>query len=168
MHRRMGRADTLGQLCACGRGATASRPFAAVCADHRAKSLTVQASVRPRTPRSGAPTQDRETESKGRPEAGWGHLFRVSGLSSQVPGSGVQVQVQVAGILPSVICHRFSPQLSPQRSPQLRPQFSPLSYFTPSNTVFNSASVSGRFQSRKRATSPSKDSLPGCWMASRS
>ena len=26
---------------------------------------------------------------------GWGHTFRVSGLGSRVPGSGVQVRVQV-------------------------------------------------------------------------
>jgi hypothetical protein len=32
--------------------------------------------------------------SKGNRMIGWGH-FRVSGLSSRVPGSGVQVRVQV-------------------------------------------------------------------------
>ena len=34
---------------------------------------------------------------------GWGHFFRVSGLSHQVPGSGIQVRVQV-----QEICHQSS------------------------------------------------------------
>ena len=34
---------------------------------------------------------------------GWGHFFRVSGLGHQVPGSGIQVRVQV-----QEICHPSS------------------------------------------------------------
>ena len=44
----------------------------------------------------------------------------------------------------------------------------PLIYFPASNTALSSASLSGRFQSIKRIISPSKDSFPGCWIASRS
>ena len=64
----------------------------------------------------------KDIHSKGdrKPDDWLGHLFRVSGLSSQVPGSGVQVQVRVrvrvagnrSSVIDSVICHLSSIQSS--------------------------------------------------------
>ena len=90
--------------------------------------------------RSALPKTVTQRETGNR-RIGWGHFFRVSGLGRQVPGSGVQVRVQVQKTChpSSVICHRcshlpvsggrwrprvaggrpdpFSPPFRPQRSP---------------------------------------------------
>ena len=82
------------------------------------------------------------------------------GLGTTRPTQGIEGTTRPTSIPPY-------PRTKPQE-PRTLPLPLPLIYFPASNTALNSPSLSGRFQSMKRMISPSKDSFPGCWVASRS